>query len=803
MMTLAPGTRLGPYEILAPVGAGGMGEVYRARDMRLMRTVAIKVLSIGSAIGIEARRRFEREARLISGLTHPNICTVYDIGRHEAVEFLVMEYLDGETLAARLNRGPLPLDEAIERALAIAEALDHAHQHGIVHRDLKPANVMLMPAGTKLLDFGLAIRRHRLLQVRPDAMSCNTSEHLDLTEPGMVLGTFGYMSPEQLEGREADARSDLFAFGALLYEMTGGRRAFHGTSQASVIAAVLRAEPPPLTGLGDRTAAVQDIVERCLAKRPAERYQSAAEVARALRTIPAHDGQRPHPAARWRPVAAIAIVAAIGGAAWFASRHTSHVGSSPANALSEHAAIQSVAVLPLRNLSRDPGQDYFTDGLTEALITDLSKLGVFRVISRSSSIRFKDTPQSVQDVARALNVDGIVEGSVLRAGDRVRITAALVREPSGEQLWANAYDRNVHDVLALHADVAEAIAAEIGTTVTSQPRATSRYHPPRDERVHDLYMKGRFAWQQWTADGARRAIDLFNAALDIDPSYPLAYSGLAEAYYGLSNIYIAPSEVMPRAKAAALRAIELDETLAEPHAVLGVVKMGFDWDWSGAEREFKRAIQLNPNNAAAHEWYTTLLISLGRFVEAAGEARLGQQLDPMTPMVDIFETWPLLYARDYQQSIVKLRRLMALEPNFYATHAHLGIALLQLHQFDEALAEFGAARRLDDAAWISGWLGHAYGVAGRRKQARRVLAELVERSKRDYVLPYARAIIHTGLGDVDAAMDTLDEAYEKRDEQLVMLAVDPAVDGLRASPRFDALLARVGLSEVARRVPRS
>jgi serine/threonine protein kinase/tetratricopeptide (TPR) repeat protein len=804
-MALAPGTRLGPYEILGLIGAGGMGEVYRARDTRLMRRVAIKVLPAGLADTAEWRRRFEREARLISTLAHPNICTLYDVGRQDAVDFLVMEHLEGETLAARLTRGALPIQEVLDCAIAIADALDHAHHHGIVHRDLKPANVMLTPIGPKLLDFGLAMRPPHFMDPLIGDRSGAQTVRRNMTERGVVLGTFSYMAPEQLEGRDADARTDLFAFGAVVYEMTTGRRAFDGSSQARVIAATLGDDPPPLSHTAPQAPPeFEHVVRRCLAKEAADRWQTARDVAVELRSIAAarheHRGMRSTIMTRRRgAVVAVAVIATalivlgrdrIISDRWFGRVLSTHRG-----------AIQSLAVLPLRNLSRDPEEQYFADGMTEALITDLSKLGISRVISRSSVIRFKDTEKPVRDVARVLNVDGVVEGAVLRAGDRVRITAALVEGRTGEEMWADAYDRDVHDVLALQADVARAIAAQIGNRVTGQLDSPRPHRTPVDDKAHDLYLKGRFAWQQWTAEGAQKGIDLFKAVLELDPAYPLAYSGLAEAYYGLSNVYMAPSDVMPRAKAAALKAIELDESLAEPHAVLGIVKMGFDWDWPGAEREFMRAIQLNPSYATAHQWYTLLLVSLGRFVEASTEARLGQQLDPMTRMVDIYDAWPLLYAREYEQALQKLKKIVALEPEFYATHAHLGIALLQLRRFDEALAEFETARALDKAPWISGWLGHAYGIAGRRAEALRVLTELTERSKREYVLPYAIAIVHTGLGHVDLALDWLEEAYRKRDEQLVMLAVDPAVDVLRPSPRFQDLLRRVGLTAAARAVP--
>jgi len=811
-MGFAPGSRLGPYEVLELIGAGGMGEVYRALDTRLMRTVAVKVLPPTLALQVEWRRRFEREARLISSLAHPHICTLYDVGVQGTVDFLVMEHLEGETVAERITRGALPITQALKSAIEIAEALDHAHRHGIVHRDLKPGNVMLTTVGAKLLDFGIA--KTRTLS-RDAGTSGPTTDECDATTNGALVGTFRYMAPEQLQGRDADARTDLFAFGVLIYEMTTGRRAFNAANQSALIAAIVHGEPVPLSDIQPRAPReLEHLVRRCLAKNPDERWQTARDVAGELRwiaerppeaTLPwAADPRSPYhqsvtpPAGKWaRTGAVLAAIAAVMAISLLG--YESGAGKWVSRALGlHHAPIESIAVLPLRNLSDDPNQQYFVDGLTEALITDLSRFGVSRVISRSSIVRFKDTDKPLSEVAHALNVDALVDGSVRRAGDRVRVTAALIEGRTDRQMWADEYERSVHDVLDLQDEVARTIASQISSRIgNGRETRTTRTSTASEDKAHDLCLKGRFAWQRWTVEGAQQGIDLFKAALELDPQYPPAYSGLAEAYYGLSNVYMAPSDVMPRARAAALKAIELDERLAAPHAVLGVVKMGYDWDWQGAEQEFRRAIQLNPSDATAHQWYTTLLVSLGRFDEASREAALGQQLDPMTRMADIFAVWPQLYARHYEPATRELRRLAVLEPGFYSTHTHLGIVLLQQDQFNEAMAEFRRARELDDAAWTEGWLGHAYGVTGHRAEALRVLAELTERSKREYILPYALAIIHTGLGQIDSAMDQLEESYRRRDEQLAMLAVDPAVDVLRPNPRFQDLLRRIGLATVS------
>jgi serine/threonine-protein kinase len=627
-----PGVTLGPYCVQGPLGAGGMGEVFRGTDTRLNRQVAIKVLPSSVALDQQMRARFAREAKAVAALTHPHICTLYDVGRHDEVDFLVMEYLEGDTLAARLRNGPLSLDLALTHANEIAGALDHAHRHGVIHRDLKPANIMLTASGAKLLDFGLAkFRPAADVGAEPDETRSGTtvhtpgnrpfdpSEHDDahLTRGGTVPGTVRYMAPEQICGCEVDARSDLFSFGAVLFEMLTGKRAFDGDSATAVRLAILEREPPPVSSLQPLVPpAVDEIVRRCLAKDRDERWQTADDVLAELKRVSESSAlPRPRTEAVWKGVTAILITAMTGLSAWLLTGGFERWSTVP-----RAGEIRSIAVLPFEDLSGDREQEYFTDGMTEQLIAELAGIGGLRTISRTSVMQYRTVRKSVPTIARELGVDAIIEGSVVRAGGTVRITAKLIRGASGEIIWAESYERDLREVLALQRELARTIISEVDITLTSQDQARMASARPVNPEVHLQVLLGRYHVAKANEESVRKAIQYFGTAIAADPANAMAHAGLAEAYAAASGFYVHPREVMPKAKRAAETALRLDESVADAHAVLGFIHLVYDWDGPAAEKELLRALELNPTLASARLHYAAYLASQARNEESVREA---------------------------------------------------------------------------------------------------------------------------------------------------------------------------------------
>ena len=573
---LRTGATLGPYRIDGLLGAGGMGEVFRATDTRLNRQVAIKILPGAVAVDEQMRARFAREARAVASLSHPHICTLHDVGRQDEVDFLVMEYLQGQTLASRLKNGHLTLDEAFSCAIEVAGALDHAHQHGIVHRDLKPGNIMLTPGGAKLLDFGLAKFRSAAGTSEADVTRAETIDGApahtrtevddgQVTRGGAILGTLRYMAPEQIEGGDADARSDLFSFGALLHEMLTGKCAFDGESAAAVRAAIVGHEPSRVSSLQPSVPpAVDEIVRRCLAKNPDERWQTASDALRELRRVfAATTRERAHQKHPWGWSAAVLVAAIAGGLAWL------WMGGFEREPTTTTATrIRSVAVMPLEDLSGDPEQEYFADGMTEQLIAELAKVKGLRTISRMSVMQYRTAPKPLAAIAQELRVDALIEGSVLRSGNTVRITVKLIRADTAEVIWAQSYERATRDVLALQENVARAISSEVGITLTPQEQARLAAARPVDPDVHFQILLGRHHAAKATEEGLRKAVQYFDTAIAKDPMNAMAHAGLADAYTGLNGFYMDPQEAMPKAKRAAETALRLDDSLADAHAAL-------------------------------------------------------------------------------------------------------------------------------------------------------------------------------------------------------------------------------------------
>ncbi len=793
-MTLREGTRLGAYEILAPIGAGGMGEVYRARDTRLGREVAVKVLSETLALDTAARARFERETRAVAALSHPNILDIHDVGSAGGVSFAVSELLEGQTLGERLGQGPLrsplPWRKAVEIGLSVAEGLGAAHANGVVHRDLKPSNIFLTSDGrVKILDFGIAT-------LDPgESSSGGSNEEVAITETGTLVGTAGYISPEQIRRRPADARSDIFSFGCVLYEMVTGKRTFAGETGPEVLVATLRKDP---TDPADLAPGIPEdlrlLILRCLEKDPGQRFQTARDLAFALKlTATAPGAARSGPVAptlvtpppemkgrsRTALIAACLVAAAALAALVLPRLHRSS------------GRFDSLAVLPFVNDTGKTEDEYLAEGITEDLINILSRVPGLRVMARTTvfSLEEKDPRKAGQK----LGVQAALSGRVQRRGDSISVQAELIDVQHGTHIWGDRLTNPSSSTSALPAEIAERISRSLNLPLTGADKQRLANRSSHDPEAWDLYLRARYHWNRRTEEGYEKSLALFQKVLERDPKEALAWAGLADVYnlrafYGMQP----PGEILPKQRAAALRAIELDPTLSGARAALADAKYEFDWDWKSAEEGFLTAIALNPNDAVAHQWYSNLLSASSRFDESLREIRLARQLDPLNVWINMDVGMASYFAGDDAEAVTRLKEAVDLDPASALTRIFLGFSQLRAGHTDEAMSEFTRAMKLEEGQPdpIAAW-GHVCGRTGRRAEAENALDRLEAMSKERFVSAMAFALVEVGLGHKEKALGWLEKSADEREGRLVFLRVFSPWDPLRSEPRFQAIVRRV------------
>jgi len=850
-MTLVNQT-ISHYKIVSQLGMGGMGEVYLAQDTKLDRKVALKILPAEVAANRDRMERFVREAKAAAALNHPHIAHIYEIGGsgssptvREGVHFIAMEYIDGGTLREKIHRDKTPLPKLLRYLTQVAEGLAKAHSAGIVHRDLKPDNIMITRDDyAKILDFGLAklVEAQGYPGQKPDregglSEAATAVMPVQHSTPGVVMGTVGYMSPEQAQAKPVDQRSDIFSFGCILYEVATGRKPFTGDSIVDTLHKIIYDPAPAITDFNPSASPeLQRAIRKCLAKEPEKRYQTIRDTANDLEELleemkgvsdversvspptstttssapgstddagraestvsvsqqPASSAEYVITGIKQHKLAVVIallmlVVGAVGLGLYLHARNT-------------EVAIESIAVLPFVNQNRDPDSEYLSDGVTESIINSLTQLPSLKVMARSSVFRYKGKEDDPMAAGKEMGVRAVLTGRIMQRGDSLTISTELLDVRENKQLWGEQYQRRVSDLLAVERDIAHEITGNLRLKLSGPEQSRVAKHYTENPEAYQLYLKGRFYWNRRTEDGARKAIEYFQLAIEKDPTYALAYTGLADCYSVLGTSYnvasLSPSEAIPKAKAAATKALEMDDTLAEAHTSLAYIRLNYDWDWAGAEREFKRAIELDPNYANAHHWYSHYLIAMSRPEESLAESKRALELDQLDMVMNLHLGWHYIYAHQYDLAIEQFRKTLEMDPNYGLTHWYLGQAYAQKGMYAEAETELRKAKNLlQQIVAVDADIGYAYAASGKGGEAKKVIDELKQLSKQRYVSSYYIALIYAGLGEKDLAFEWLENAYKERSDLLVYLNRDPRLDSLRPDPRFADLVKRVGLPQ--------
>ena len=805
-MHIQIGTVLGRYKVLAPLGAGGMAEVYRAQDLQLGRFVALKLLSNKLAFDDAHLHRFQQEARATSSLNHPNILTIYEIGEIDRTHFIATELVEGETLRRRLKKSRLNLGEALEISIQMAAALTAAHTVGIVHRDIKPENIMVRPDGfIKILDFGLAKLAEKPLEATSTDPDAPTILRID-TEPGAIMGTTRYMSPEQVRGHQLDARTDIWSFGVVLYEMLTGRLPFDGPTIGDVIVSILERQHVPVERyIRELPPELPLVLNKALTKQMTDRYQRTHDLLADLRRVRRRyelEVEFEH-----APMTLTAVPVTSGVASNSpepSERSGASISWTNLTSASRkrriRRAIDSIAILPLINDSADPNAEYLSDGITESIINTLSRLPKLRVMARSTVFRYKGKEVDPQQVGFDLGIRSVMMGRLRLHNDDLLIQAELIDVADGSQLWGEQYKAKLSDVLSVQEEIATEISAKLRLKLTSVEKKSLKKRHTEKIEAYNLYLKGRYYLNKRTGADAMKGLDYFRQAIEVDPNYALAHSGFADSYVvlGAWNA-VSSKEAFPKARAAALKALELDKTLSEAHAPLGFVYDSFDWDWAKSEREYKRAIRLKPNYATAYEWYALCLSHEARHEEAISTAKRAQELDPLTPIISTVVGLVCHYARHYERALAEYLQIIEMDPRFVAAHYFCGSTYTQLGEHEKAIAEQELALQISPNATLPlALLGYALAMAGKKYAAEEKLEELRRLRERIFVSPFFEALIHISLGQADEAFECLEKAYEERFHRMSSIKVEPMLDPLRQDPRFDDLLRRVGFGGEAK-----
>lgn len=833
-MSLAPGTTFDRYEITSLLGSGGMGEVYLARDLRLERKVAIKILPSGFTRDTSRIQRFKQEAKAVSSLNHPNIITIHEVGeaglesdgemalRH----FIATEFVDGKTLREIISSRNISVLASLDIGAQIASALSAAHEAGIVHRDIKPENVMIRRDSiVKVLDFGLAkLTERNEGPVDPDAP---TAARLD-TDPGTVLGTATYMSPEQVRGMRVDARSDIFSLGIVLYEMISGQMPFKGETPADVMSQVLNHTPPALTSLATVPLELHRIVGKALNKNRDERYQNIKDLLIDIKSLKrelevtttlAHSGRssgesaqpvsyettvNPTPSGNSSPTEELPAYRTVSSAEYIVNQLSRHkfrilvaiatlivIGLAISKFTDRSHSIESIAILPFATVNANNEAQILSDLITDSIINNLSQISNLKVIARSAVIKFRGYETDISEVSRQLDVHAILTGRILQRGEDLSVSVALVDARDNRHLWGEQYNRKVTDLLLIQQDISRDVSDKLLLKISGEEK--------RRIDASSLYLKGRNAWNKRTAESIREGLGYFEQAIRVDPTYAPAYAGLADCYNMLVNYSIMPGrEAFPKAKEAAQKALELDPALAEAHAAMAFTYFQWDWNWAEAEREFNRAIELKPNYGPAHQWFSSLLIVTGRTDEAISEARRAQDIDPFSSIVASHLAWISYLSRHDDQTIMVAQRTLKTDPNSFPAHRYLALGYLNQGKFGQAVAEFEKAVQMSrGSVMLKAELGHSLALAGRKNDAQQILDELIQISSSNHVSPYHLALISLGLGDSDKTIEFLKKAMDERAERLVWLSVDPRFDKLRSDHRFNDILQLIGLRTVS------